>query len=180
MMTKQNTHHLSHEELIEHARQLEHENQKLRRAADMLTAISELVRNAGGNSTLEAVARLRGRALMQQAYSFLALNALEFDAGEWEPKKQVRHLREQIQLAKKHLLKADTEDNKLDEFVVLVSDKDGLKYTKLHYSFSEALADYMERRTFSESLVDKMPNLSNHRCKIRYKGVDLAILGEQP
>ena len=163
-MTKQNTHHLSHEELIEHARQLEHENQKLRRAADMLTAISELVRNAGGNSTLEAVARLRGRALMQQAHSFLALNALEFDAGEWEPKKQVRHLREQIELAKRHLLKADTLDAELDEFIVTAGNKSCGIYTKLHYSFSDALADYMENR--------HQPS-----CKIRYKGIDLVISG---
>jgi len=176
-MTKQNTHHLSHDELTEHARQLEHENQKLRRAADMLTEVSELVRNVGGSTTLEAVAKLRGRALMQQAYSFLALNALEFDAGEWEPDKKIRHLREQIQLAKKHLLKADTSDSELDEFIVLVSDKDGLKHTKLHYLFSDALADYMEQRSFSEALVAKMPNSHQPLQKIRYKGVDLVVSG---
>ncbi|WP_067986179.1 hypothetical protein [Neptuniibacter pectenicola] len=176
-MTKQNTHHLSHDELTEHARQLEHENQKLRRAADMLTEISKLVRNAGGSTTLEAVAKLRGRALMQQAYSFLALNALELDAGEWEAGKKIRHLREQIQLAIKHLLKADTNGAELDEFIVLVSDKDGLKHTKLHYLFSEALADYMVHRSSGETLVAKIQNSHQPLQKIRYKGVDLVVSG---
>lgn len=176
-MTNVNTHSLSVEELTERVNQLEQENQKLRRAADMLTEVSELVRNVGGSTTLEAVAKLRGRALMQQAYSFLALDALEFDAGEWEPDKKIHHLREQIQLAKKHLLKADTSDSELDEFIVLVSDKDGLKHTKLHYLFSDALADYMEKRSFSETLVAKMPNSHQPLQKIRYKGVDLVVSG---
>jgi len=169
-MTKQNKHSLSVEELAIRVNQLEQENSKLRRASDMLGEISTLVKNAGGGTTLESVALIRNRTVMQRVRAFLAMSALEFEAGDWNAEDQVRHLREQIKQAASHLGELDTMKVPLDEFIVIakVSDSPGaFVYSKLHYTFSDALADCLEH----QSWVD---------CKIRYKGVDLAILGDQP
>jgi hypothetical protein len=163
-----NTHSLLVDELTERVNQLEQENQKLRRAADMLTEIAKLVKNAGGNSTtLEAVAWVRGRAVMQKVYAFLALDALEFDAGQWSAENKVQYLREQIRLTKDYLIKLDTDDFELDQFIVLAKADESptaFVYSDIHYNFRDALADCLEHQDWAD-------------CKIRYKGVDLVVSG---
>ncbi len=169
-MTKQNKHSLSVEELAIRVNQLEQENSKLRRASDMLGEISTLVKNAGGGTTLESVASIRNRAVMQRVHSFLALSALEVGTGGLSEENQANLMRRQIELAKTHLVKLDTADVPLDEFIVIAKESDSpgaFVYSNLHYTFSDALADCLEHQNWVD-------------CKIRYKGVDLAILGEHP
>ena len=44
----------------------------------------------------------------------MALDALEFDAGDWDQENRARHLLEQIKIAKRHLSAIQQED--LDAF----------------------------------------------------------------
>lgn len=41
-----------------------------------------------------------------EANLLLAVEALEFTAGDWDPERVIRHLQEQINLAKNHVIKA--------------------------------------------------------------------------
>jgi hypothetical protein len=49
---------------------------------------------------------LRNRITQLECTLYLALDALEFDAGDWKPESIERHQREQIALARKHLRNA--------------------------------------------------------------------------
>lgn len=106
MFEQQDIDQLTQPELKRYAAELEHENKRLNRAGDMLEQIATMLAggSVSGNTTLQAVAALKSKALLQEVYTWLAINALKFDAGDWGEEKQVRHLREQAKLATSHLM----------------------------------------------------------------------------
>jgi predicted nucleic acid-binding Zn-ribbon protein len=55
---------------------------------------------------LESIPRFSQRITQLECTLYLALDALDFDAGDWSDESIIRHLREQIELARKHLRNA--------------------------------------------------------------------------
>jgi predicted nucleic acid-binding Zn-ribbon protein len=55
---------------------------------------------------LESIPRYSRRITQLECTLYLALDAMDFDAGDWSDESIIRHLRERIELARKHLRNA--------------------------------------------------------------------------
>lgn len=177
MFNQKDIDQLSQPELKRYAADLEHENKRLNRAGDMLEQIAALLAggSASGSTTLQAVAALKHKALLQEVYTWLAINALKFDAGDWGQEKQVRHLREQATLATSHLMNINNIYVKPAMLTVSAgkyestgngSERNYKYCSDIHYTLTEAIADYFEHESYPF-------------CFIQYGAVELTAVKAQ-
>ncbi|MFN3881463.1 MAG: hypothetical protein ACK4L8_08560 [Nitrincola lacisaponensis] len=81
------------------------------------------------NEQLQQISRLSQRITQLECSLYLALNALDFDAGDWNEESVLRHLREQIDLGRNYLRNAFDQEamERMVKRFESLSEKGGLK-----------------------------------------------------